>query len=745
MSETEGRVFLSGNEAVALAALHLHFALGTGYPGTPSTEILERFSELGGKAQWAPNEKVALEVALGAAFGGARAIATMKHVGLNVAADPLFTAAHTGVCGALVVVSADDPGMASSQNEQDNRRYAVAASVPMLEPADSQEAYDFLFDAVEISERWGLPVLFRLTTRVCHSKTIVQPRGPAPEPAPPRYVRDIRGRVMIPANARPAHRRLREKLTEIQRWNETSPLNATIPGDRSLGIVASGAAYPHAREAAPEASFLKLGMTHPLPIEAIRRFAQTVQRVQVIEEGDPYLADSLAAAGLAAAGKPEVFHLGELNVSRVRRILVGDDSPEPKPPPGKPPQLCPGCPHRAVFQVLGKLGCIAAGDIGCYTLGVLPPFEAMDSCVCMGASIGVGLGLRHVLPEEQARKVVSVIGDSTFVHSGITGLVEMIYNPPATGHVILILDNGTTAMTGLQEHPGTGRTLDHTPTGRVVFEDLARALGVTHVHVTDPTKDMAGFEQVLVEALHSDQLSLIIARRPCLLAAKRINAAKQDPRKREAPSAASASKTGRGMARPDGPGPDQPPHRHRSPASDARPGERGGEGPASTASAAPRVTSVVIAGLGGQGVIKASDILAEAAFAAGLDVKKSELHGMSQRGGSVTSDVRFGPLVFSPMVPAGEADCLVVLAADQVEPNRHVLRPGGLLISPDVIDESELPNRRSLNVAFLGVLSAHLPIDQQTWLAAIRANLPEKLHAANEQAFELGRRKGQAP
>jgi indolepyruvate ferredoxin oxidoreductase alpha subunit len=570
MNESNGKLLLSGNEAVALAALHLHFELGTGYPGTPSTEILERFAELGGKARWAPNEKVALEVGLGAAFAGARAIVTMKHVGLNVAADPLFTAAYTGVSGALIVVSADDPGMASSQNEQDNRRYAVAAGLPMIEPADSQEAYDFLFHAVEVSQRWGMVVLFRMTTRVCHAKTVVQPRPAPPAPRPAHFVPDVRGRVMIPAYARPAHERLRTKLQEIAAWNETSPLNVTVPGQRSLGIVASGAAYQHACEAVewhghlghasqgrlapgsssstaspfgsqeeknkhmaetamprmgetpmPRASFLKLGMTYPLPLEKIRQFARSVDRLQVIEEGDPYLAEALAAAGIGVIGKPAMYRFGELNVSRVRRILAGDTSPEAQSPAGKPPQLCPGCPHRSVFGVLSKLGCIVAGDIGCYTLGVLPPFQAMDTCVCMGASIGVGLGLRHVLPEDEAKKVVSVIGDSTFVHSGISGLVEMIYNPPATGHVVIILDNGTTAMTGLQEHPGTGRTLDHKATGRVVFEDLARAMGVPSVQVIDPVKDLAGFERAVAEALAGGKLSLIIARRPCLLAGKK--------------------------------------------------------------------------------------------------------------------------------------------------------------------------------------------------------------------------------
>ena len=516
------RMLLSGNEAVALAAYHAGVALGTGYPGTPSTEILERFSELGGRAQWAPNEKVAVETALGAAFAKARAMAAMKHVGLNVAADPFFTAAYTGVSGALLIVSADDPGMASSQNEQDNRRYAVAAGVPMLEPSDSQEAYDFTLASIEISERWRIPVLLRLTTRVCHSKTVVRPRATARPPQAPSFERDIAGRVMIPAHARSAHRRLREKLKEVAEWNETSALNRRFDGDRSLGIIASGISFMHAREAAPAARMLKLGMTYPLPIELIRSFAQGVERRVVIEEGDPYLAEAIRAAGIAVEAKPEQCRFGELTVARARRILAGDSAPEPSAPAGRAPQLCPACPYRPVFAALRKLDCIVAGDIGCYTLGVLPPLEAMDSCVCMGASIGVGLGLRHALPREQARRVVSVIGDSTFVHSGIPGLVEMIYNPPRTGHVVLILDNGTTAMTGRQEHPGTGRTLDHRPTGKVVIEDLARALGIARVDVVDPAADPEGFERLLARRLEAEEPAVIIARRPCLLAAGQI-------------------------------------------------------------------------------------------------------------------------------------------------------------------------------------------------------------------------------
>jgi indolepyruvate ferredoxin oxidoreductase alpha subunit len=517
------RRLLSGNEAVALAARHAGVRLGTGYPGTPSTEILEALAALGGPAQWAPNEKVALEVGIGAAFGAARALVTMKHVGLNVAADALFTVAYTGVSGGLVIVSADDPGMASSQNEQDNRRYATAAGVPMLEPADSQEAYDFTRRAFELSERWRLPVLLRMTTRVCHSATVVRaPADGTPARPPAGFVRDIPGRVMIPAHARPAHRRLRARLADIAAWNDREGPNLLVAGDPDLGIITSGVAFQHVREAAPTARVLKIGVSHPLPIATMRRFAASVRRSVVIEEGDPFLYESARVAGLPVEDKPEMYRFGELDVGRVRRILAGDTSPELAPVAGKPPELCPGCPHRNVFEALRDLDCIVAGDIGCYTLGVLPPFSAMDTCVCMGAALGVGLGLRHALPPDEARRVVSVIGDSTFVHSGITGLVEMIYNPPPTGHVVVILDNGTTAMTGLQEHPGTGRRLDHAPTGKLSFEALAAALGLEHVEVVDPIADAEGIRRVLRAALDRDALSLVIARRPCLLAAGAI-------------------------------------------------------------------------------------------------------------------------------------------------------------------------------------------------------------------------------
>jgi indolepyruvate ferredoxin oxidoreductase, alpha subunit len=515
------RRLLSGDEAVAAAAKDGGVHLGTGYPGTPSTEILEHLSLLGGRAQWAPNEKVALEVGIGAAFGGARALVTMKHVGVNVAADPLFTAAYTGVSGALVLVSADDPGMASSQNEQDNRHYAVAAGLPMLEPSDSQEAYDLALAALELSERWKLPVILRMTTRVCHGKSIVTRRPPL-EVSAPRFERDVAGRVMIPAFARPAHRRLREKLQGLAAWSETTSLNRERDGERALGIVTAGVTARYAREAAPGARLLELKTVHPLPLEKIRAFAAGVDRCVVLEEGDPFLADRVRAAGIRIESKPEAFRFGELNVGRVRRILANDASPEPEPPKGKPPQLCEACPYHPVYGTLRKLDCIVAGDIGCYTLGVLPPYQAMDTCVAMGASLGVGLGLRHVLPEEDARRVVSIIGDSTFIHTGVNGLIEMVYNPPATGHVLVVLDNGTTAMTGKQEHPGTGRTLEHEPTGKVSIEGLARAVGVVNVDVVDPIADPAGFERLLLDRLARRELSVIVARRPCILAAADI-------------------------------------------------------------------------------------------------------------------------------------------------------------------------------------------------------------------------------
>ena len=521
MDEASSRLLLSGNEAVALGALHASACRGIGYPGTPSTEILEAFSALGGAAEWAPNEKVAAEVGLGVAFARARVLVTMKHVGMNVASDLLFTAAYSGISGGYVFACADDPGMASSQNEQDTRRYGVAAGVPVLEPADSQEAYDFTRLAFDVSERWGLPVILRLTTRVSHSYGVVTPRAPLARAVPAEYNTPREERVMIPAHARGAHRRLRAKLAEIALWNDREGPNVVFSGRGDTGIVTSGVASMHAREAAPGAPVLKLGMTHPLPLETVRRFADSVDDCIALEEGDPWLEESLLIARIRTRRVPEGFRFGEMTVEKAAAILEGANPAALSAPlPGKPPQLCQGCPHRATFEILRKLHCIVAGDIGCYTLGALPPIATLDIQICMGSSIGIGLGLRHALPEAEARRVVSVIGDSTFIHSGITGLVEMVYNPPPTGHVVLVLDNETTAMTGLQEHPGTGRSLDHRPAHRVWIESVARGVGLEHVHVLNPRKDAARLESLLREALQSNALSFFVVREPCLLALK---------------------------------------------------------------------------------------------------------------------------------------------------------------------------------------------------------------------------------
>lgn len=517
------KILASGNEAIAFAALDCGVHRGVGYPGTPSSEILENFSLFGGDAEWAPNEKVALELAIGVALAHGRSLVTMKHVGLNVAADPFFTIAYAGTPGGLVVISADDPGMASSQNEQDNRRYAVAAGVPMLEPADSQEAYDYTIRAFELAEEYRCPVLLRLTTRVCHSKCVLQRRGKVEMPRDTHYVKDAKGSVMIPAFARLAHRRLRERLAAIAARNDAEgEFVKEIKGGKALGIISSGIASMHARDAAPDASSLKIGLSYPLPLERIRAFAASVDRCVVVEEGDPVMADAIRAAGIEVEGKPEMYRFGELTVGRVRRLLAGDTRPEAQPPAGKPPQLCVGCPHRKIYEVLRDLKCIVSGDIGCYTLGVLPPFDALDVCTCMGGSIPTGLGLRHVLPEAEARRVVSVIGDSTFLHTGINGIVEMVYNRPKFGHVVLILDNAITAMTGMQENPGTGRKLDHTPAPRVVIEDAVKALGVDQVDVVDAVADQEGFASLLKKRLAANDLSVIVARRPCILGLARL-------------------------------------------------------------------------------------------------------------------------------------------------------------------------------------------------------------------------------
>ena len=511
---------LSGNEAIALGALDFGVNLASAYPGTPSTEILENlsgFKEI--YSEWGPNEKVALEVAVGASLGGARALATMKHVGLNVAADPFFTASYIGVKGGLVLVCADDPGMHSSQNEQDNRHYAVAAKVPMLEPSDSQEAYEFLGLALDMSEQYDTPVLFRVTTRVSHSKGLVQRTAKRRSKGRKTgFDKNTAKYVMVPNFARLRHEIVEERSDRLRELSESTPINRVEKGSRDTGIITSGVAYQYAREAFPEASILKLGLTHPLPAKKIRTFARGVKKLVVVEELDPFLEDAVRAMGVeVSAGKNRLPICGELSPDVVREGLQPGRRkrkavPEPIPP--RPPALCPGCPHSATFYAIKKLKLTVMGDIGCYTLSVAPPLETIDACVCMGASIGMAHGMGMALGPEAGKRFVAVLGDSTFLHSGITSLMNVAYNRGVS--TVLILDNRTTAMTGFQDHASTGKTLMGEPAPEVDLEALGKALGIASVRVADPF-DLKAFQKVLKEEVNADHSSLVIARRECLL------------------------------------------------------------------------------------------------------------------------------------------------------------------------------------------------------------------------------------
>jgi indolepyruvate ferredoxin oxidoreductase alpha subunit len=516
---TDKHVLLSGNEAIARGAYESGVKVAAAYPGTPSTEILESLKEYKGlHAEWAPNEKVALETGMGAAFGGARALVVMKHVGVNVAADPLFTLSYTGLRGGLVLVTADDPEMHSSQNEQDNRHYARFAKIPMLEPSDSQEAKDFTALAFELSEKFDTPVMLRTTTRVSHSKSIVSLQEPKVPPVHLQLTKEPAKFVMLPANARKRHPIVEKRMEELRRFAETFPENRIESGDKRVGIITSGISYEYAKEIMPEASYLKLGMVYPLPAEMIRSFASRVERLFVVEELDPFIEDQVRAMGIEVSGK-DLFPLcGELTPGLVAKGLKGLPLQAPeetsKGLPGRPPIMCPGCPHRAIFSILSKQKLFVTGDIGCYTLGFLPPLSAIDTCVCMGASIGHAMGLDKALGEEALGKVVAVIGDSTFLHSGITGLLNVVYNKGKV--TVIILDNRTTAMTGRQDHPGTGFTLQGEETFQVDLAKLARSLGVKHVKVVNPY-DLAAAERVIKREVQRPEPSVIISRAPCVL------------------------------------------------------------------------------------------------------------------------------------------------------------------------------------------------------------------------------------
>ena len=510
-----------GNEAVARGAYEAGVLVASSYPGTPSTEITEfiaKYDEI--YSEWAPNEKVAVEVASGAAIAGGRALSAMKHVGVNVAADPLFTMSYIGVSGGLVLCVADDPGMHSSQNEQDSRNYAIAAKVPMLEPADSGDCRDFVKEAYEISEKFDTPVLLRLTTRVAHSQSEVELFEREEHPAK-AYEKNAAKNVMIPANARPKHVVVEKRMADLAAYSDTTAINRIEMGDTKIGIIAAGITYQYAKEAFPEASFLKLGMIHPLPEAKIREFVSKVDVCYVVEELDPVLERQIKAMGLDVKGKELLPLIGEYSVALLREKLAGEKKEATftvdETIPVRPPVMCPGCSHRGVFYVLNKLKLTVSGDIGCYSLGVAKPLDSIDSIVCMGASISGLHGMEKAQGKEFARKSVAVLGDSTFLHSGITGLIDMVYNKGTA--TVIILDNSITGMTGHQDNPATGFTIKGEPTKQVDLEKLCHAVGVDLVTVADPF-DVENFEKVVKEHLAAEEPSVIIAQRPCALIKK---------------------------------------------------------------------------------------------------------------------------------------------------------------------------------------------------------------------------------
>jgi indolepyruvate ferredoxin oxidoreductase alpha subunit len=507
---------LSGNEAISRGAYEAGCVFAAAYPGTPSTEILETiagYKEI--YAEWAPNEKVALEVATGAAFCGARAIVAMKHVGLNVAADPLFTLSYTGVGGGIVIVTADDPGMHSSQNEQDNRYYAIAAKVPMFEPSDSQEAKDFTIKAFEISERYDTPVLLRTTTRVAHSECIVEIGERKDLNREYKFERDPEKFVMVPAHARLKHVAVEKRTKALLEYSENCAENVIEKRGGDIGVIASGISYQYVREVLPDASVLKLGFTNPLPVELVRKFAGMVKTLYVIEELEPIIETHVRSLGIKARGKPEEYRCGELSPSIVRSFMLGTKAPEmSKAAKSRPPTLCAGCPHRGVFYTLNRLKLITTGDIGCYTLGVAPPLNSIDTCVDMGASICHAAGASHVISKERQKGMVAVIGDSTFIHSGITSLIDAVYNK--ANMTLLLLDNRTTAMTGGQQHPGTGKTIRGEETHELDLAQMVKACGVKSVRVVDPY-DLKETREAIEAAVSEEGVSVVMTQQPCRL------------------------------------------------------------------------------------------------------------------------------------------------------------------------------------------------------------------------------------
>lgn len=504
-----------GNYAVARGAYEAGVHVASAYPGTPSTEITEfiaKYPEV--QAEWSPNEKVALEVGVGASIAGARSLVAMKHVGLNVAADPLFTAAYAGVNGGLVIAVADDPGVHSSQNEQDSRYYALSAKIPMLEPSDSSEAKEFTKLAFAMSEKYDTPVFVRLTTRVAHSQSFIE-EAERTDCAVKPYEKNTAKYVMMPGNAKKKRVEIRQRMARLEQDVNEMPINSAEYDDTKIGIVCAGSVYQYVKEALPHASVFKIGTVNPLPLRAIAEFASKVDRLIVAEELDGFIENQLRAAGIPAEGKNLLPAYGELDVNVIADKIGGIKKEALQSDAVvRPPVFCPGCPHRGVFYVLNKLKLHVMGDIGCYTLGAMPPLNAVDAVICMGASIGMAIGAEKARGREFAKNTLAVIGDSTFVHSGVTGLIDAVYNNLNTK--IMIVDNATTGMTGHQPHPGTGRTIYDQPSYKLDYIEIAKACGVKNAVTVDAT-DIFALEKVVKEQMQLDGVSLIVAKQPCAL------------------------------------------------------------------------------------------------------------------------------------------------------------------------------------------------------------------------------------
>ena len=508
---------LIGNEAVARGLYEAGLRVASSYPGTPSTEITECIAKYDDVySEWAPNEKVAMEVAAGAAIAGARSFCAMKHVGLNVAADPLFTASYTGINAGMVIAVADDPGMHSSQNEQDSRHYAKAAKVMMLEPSDSEECLQYAKLAFDLSEQFDTPVILRLTTRVAHSRSLVHV-SERDEKALKEYKKDPMKYVMMPGMAIKKHIVVEQRILDQIAWAETAEINTVEYNSTEIGVITSGISYQYAKEALGENdSYLKLGCVYPLPVQKIKDFVVKCKKVYVLEELDPFIEEHCKQNGIEVIGKEAFTLQGEYSQSLIAKVILGKEDAflaTDLDIPARPPVLCAGCPHRGLYYALKKLNVTVSGDIGCYTLGALAPLGMMDTCICMGASVSALHG-RNKADEQNAKKSVAVIGDSTFIHSGVTGLINIAYNQ--SNSTVIILDNSITGMTGHQDNPTTGKTIKGDPTTAVSLEMLAKAVGIDRVRVIDPY-NLEECEQVIREEVEADAPSVIISRRPCAL------------------------------------------------------------------------------------------------------------------------------------------------------------------------------------------------------------------------------------